>query len=829
MRSGNYSLKELLTHNEIDQFIIPELQRDYVWEVPQVRNLLTSILKKYKEREESTKAYHLKILDGEKEIDESKEIEEYLKHKLDYIKYKQKLGFLYAYHDKEWPGKFFLIDGQQRITTLFLLLVALYQKSQQLEEFSRKYFKNNTPIIDYKVRESAYEFLRIFLSDITKKLDFRNNINYFEEDYKVDATVQNIQKNYTFLVKLLSEMPRNVESLIDYVENFIEFNYFDTNLSEQGEKLYLYMNSRGYKLSHQEILRAKLIEQCSVKFEKQQSAKLWEEMQNFFFQHRQHNGDSDADIGFEKFLNIATLLKRYYADASEVVVVQEEISDSKIAKTYIDNLAITENNKVFQIESFDYSFLSTVFESLKEVLNVNIKDEYFFNEFVKDYFTLKIDLSSGEVEDRNKLFRYIPALFYCVRFRKDPDYNSTTLDKFVNFAVNISHTRAVSNKPAEWILRTVNFIKEMNHPDLSSNDPDLVSKYFHKHEAEKLSWLADLNSYVGIYATLSDIYYDYTFQSLLEGETDILFSLTEQISGDKHNYDLLFKIIEVIKKLFFINDDGDYLGNTSQPNRSSNLLRRFVLTYFDFKDKSGTSYSFDKYNLIHDPRQWLSRVLRHPKFYLLVNEWLQNDYASLKDAFAHRRRNVELSGWRKYFVEMPDILNHTTKATFILNDYIPDIILMKGTSKSNEDIYLSCLLFLKESSRRYIKFNQHQLSICFADMMMDNAEVVASERTNSLSLALDLCYIKNGKWLSSIFYRNENSEDLRNKLASQKKLSPIENTDNTISTTRFTSADFDFSFKSKDLIFEVKELYDHIEMEVINYLKDNNLLSSNNI
>jgi uncharacterized protein with ParB-like and HNH nuclease domain len=42
--------------------------------------------------------------------------------------YSTKIGFIYAYHDPNYPGKFFLIDGQQRITTLYLLLIALYKE-----------------------------------------------------------------------------------------------------------------------------------------------------------------------------------------------------------------------------------------------------------------------------------------------------------------------------------------------------------------------------------------------------------------------------------------------------------------------------------------------------------------------------------------------------------------------------------------------------------------------------------------------------------------------------------------------------------------------------
>ena len=48
MKTGRYSLKELLTHNEIEQIIIPEIQRDYVWKEDNVIKLLDDIVLKFK-------------------------------------------------------------------------------------------------------------------------------------------------------------------------------------------------------------------------------------------------------------------------------------------------------------------------------------------------------------------------------------------------------------------------------------------------------------------------------------------------------------------------------------------------------------------------------------------------------------------------------------------------------------------------------------------------------------------------------------------------------------------------------------------------------------
>lgn len=51
MKTGRYNIKQLLTNPEVDQIIIPEIQRDYVWKKENVLGLLGSILAHYKQKE----------------------------------------------------------------------------------------------------------------------------------------------------------------------------------------------------------------------------------------------------------------------------------------------------------------------------------------------------------------------------------------------------------------------------------------------------------------------------------------------------------------------------------------------------------------------------------------------------------------------------------------------------------------------------------------------------------------------------------------------------------------------------------------------------------
>ena len=48
MKSGKYTLRELWADGDAEQFVVPELQRDYVWTSKQIEPLLGNLLEAYK-------------------------------------------------------------------------------------------------------------------------------------------------------------------------------------------------------------------------------------------------------------------------------------------------------------------------------------------------------------------------------------------------------------------------------------------------------------------------------------------------------------------------------------------------------------------------------------------------------------------------------------------------------------------------------------------------------------------------------------------------------------------------------------------------------------
>lgn len=435
MNTGRYSLKQLLNNSEIVQIIIPELQRDYVWAKDNVEGLLFSIFSNYEKKMVS----ELEIRNGNEEI--TQEVKSFLSNEYSRLRYNTQIGFIYAYHDVDYAGKFFLIDGQQRLTTLYLLLLALYKLSRKREEFRKLYFKDGLLKLDYKVREISHDFMVDFITymlDADENENFSKSPKYYKELYSKDKTAKTLLNNYRVIKDFLSQNNVN-DDHIDYVENFIEFNYFDTNLSEQGEQLYLYMNSRGESLSQQEIIKASLIKRSKNKLE---AGEKWEKWQNFFWKNR--GGNINADRGFEEFLKWATIIhictsenpqlktsrdnKQTLHQTKEDYVRLEKEESKRLKQEYW--LKEYQKNNI----SFDSEFLSGLFDALLKLEECDLINAPFFRpnwlsnvQYTIDYVTICSAIfyinsnKEASKKDIERVCMYLKNISYYVDNTKNPD------------------------------------------------------------------------------------------------------------------------------------------------------------------------------------------------------------------------------------------------------------------------------------------------------------------------------------------------------------------------------------------------------------------------
>lgn len=288
MNSNNTAyLKEenILSLISLNNMIIPEIQREYVWGETENKKVLESFLDNIK--------------NNVKPCNDCGKV-----HKIQDIN----VGFLYSYKppyitlDKERYLDEFLIDGQQRFTTLFLLLLYLAIKERRINDFLTivRFNADMEEIsFDYKVRNLTHRFLIDLLNCLNENSNWEDlypieKQTWFLSDYKSDITIQAMLG----ALKFISEKFNDHSNYFDYILTSIRFWHFKTEATSQGEELYITMNSRGEKLSGNEQEKAQILKITDDKLFTY--GRKWEEWQDYFWKRRDKN--ENADKGFNDFI-----------------------------------------------------------------------------------------------------------------------------------------------------------------------------------------------------------------------------------------------------------------------------------------------------------------------------------------------------------------------------------------------------------------------------------------------------------------------------------------------------------------------------------------------
>lgn len=330
MKAGKYSIKELFNNRYVEQIVIPEIQRDYVWGKKEVEGLLNSIQEDFEEFKKGIEITPVPNLEAEIKT----AFEQYYKKQ----KFSCNIGFIYAYNDPEYTGKYFLIDGQQRLTTIYLLLLVLASEEATFrDKFIKLYTLSGLPIIDYRVREASHHLLKEVIANYHSKGIQIEDQPWFYNEYLSDKTISSVVTNIEIIKKFVADKNLINNEFINYVQDFIEFWYFDTNISEQGEELYIYMNARGEQMQENENLKADLLgklklvdgETKSLSEIKNNWGIIWEEWQHFFWLNREDN--PNADKGFNEFINCIAGLENYL-EKKGILYTKEDFDEDERGK-----------------------------------------------------------------------------------------------------------------------------------------------------------------------------------------------------------------------------------------------------------------------------------------------------------------------------------------------------------------------------------------------------------------------------------------------------------------------------------------------------------------
>jgi hypothetical protein len=185
---------------------------------------------------------------------------------------KSALDLDFVYGSREADGKFLPLDGQQRLTTLFLLHWYLALRDGRVDDFRSYAYRDGKARFTYEVRPSSEQFFHA-LAGAVVDLDAmlppdpgRDNAlsktlrdqRWFFLSWQRDPTVQACLNMLDAIHQRFRDPPGLYARLTDRAQPPITFQFLDLDDFGLGDELYIKMNARGKALTWFEAFKAQL-------------------------------------------------------------------------------------------------------------------------------------------------------------------------------------------------------------------------------------------------------------------------------------------------------------------------------------------------------------------------------------------------------------------------------------------------------------------------------------------------------------------------------------------------------------------------------------------
>lgn len=352
-----------------------------------------------------------------------------------------------------------IIDGQQRITTFYLILKAL-SENKNLDEVNRNEIED---ILDDFTIEMFNKKNENFLLDIIKRNSndlIENDENNYFKNYKIIKTYFDHIVSEKKLKKFISNLKKIVFSVVSLDQNIDEHLVF-SRLNSTGKKLNsfdlfknhllaeLFGNNSIYSVNEKQINdKVQILDNIIIKFNSENSINdllrrflsfqtgklannstnaIYKEYLNYFENERSKHGDNTPNSIYEKFVKFSCAFN--YALDSKNIFKQELILLLDSFKTYANVIVdiILENSKI-NSNNYQISFIEQNINIIKECFKIleiyKIRRE--FCGYKEKYITRFIPTIPNKIRkikeiNEGKNISYSDILFYLLIFK-----NSTT-------------------------------------------------------------------------------------------------------------------------------------------------------------------------------------------------------------------------------------------------------------------------------------------------------------------------------------------------------------------------------------------------------------------
>lgn len=453
-------------------FVIPEYQRPYVWQKDNIEELIEDLYYAFEHKGEN----------------------EYF------------LGSLVLKNiNNENFNEYEVLDGQQRLTTFFMMIAVLrdilddedykstlreliYQKENKLKKIPSR---NR---LTYYIRDNVKDFIDDFIikDDGTKRKE--DLLQYSEKE---NISISNMANALLVIHNLLSKKDK-LDDFVVFLLNKALFIYVSTDNTEDAFRLFTILNDRGIPLTSSDILKSTNIGQMD-KDDLKRYSKLWEDI------------ESKYGNNFDRFLVfIRNIIVKQKANTNLLDEFEKNIYEKgklNKGKDTIDLLSRYDDiyDEIIELQS---NKLSNQYKNLITIMKIGLVSEdwipalmYYYDKFKfnrLDDFLRKLeykfsgDLISQEtpttrVENMNKIMKEIERI------------DESQLDDFIDnsslFNINKNSYREVisgnvyKRKFVRYLLLKLEYLRSDNTVHLSSYKNISVEHILPQNPSQNSYWV----------------------------------------------------------------------------------------------------------------------------------------------------------------------------------------------------------------------------------------------------------------------------------------------------------------------------------------------------
>ncbi|MBO9690302.1 DUF262 domain-containing HNH endonuclease family protein [Chryseobacterium sp.] len=196
-------------------------------------------------------------------------------------------------------GKFDLVDGQQRFTTLWMITLYL-SKMYNNHDFIQFCTLNNRSRLSFAIRDKTDKYLNtLLIADTKGSKNFWELTDFLPDDNTRDPSLtqnQIIANNFKIIDQWVHEN-KIEKSFLEFIKTNLTFEFLIAPSGTDENKLFIQINTNGAQLQHYDILKSKIINAVREEERPEYSVK-WDRCSEIF----DHKGDDNFFPTFEEKL-----------------------------------------------------------------------------------------------------------------------------------------------------------------------------------------------------------------------------------------------------------------------------------------------------------------------------------------------------------------------------------------------------------------------------------------------------------------------------------------------------------------------------------------------